>query len=460
MLKYALFAIFLSLFPLILSSSCKTIEPNNEYPKLIITTDIGGDPDDTQSLIRLLIYSNELEIAGIIVSASGTRGELGVDTIQPQLVKQIISAYGEVAKNLQKHDPNYPSEEYLHSIVKCGNPHRGLNYIGEGNDTEGSEWIITQVDNSESTVNISIWGGQTDVIQALYKVKKIRSHDEYMQFISKIRIYDINDQDGIFPFIREQFPELFYILAKAPEGTDKREGAYRGMYLGGDETTTSLGWLDDNVRIGHGPMGELYPPKTWTAPNPYGALKEGDTPSWFYFLNNGLQNPDHPDWGGWGGRFLRDFNQYYTDAEDFAGAEIHARASVYRWRNSFQADFASRMDRCLMSPTEVNHAPFVVVNGDRSRDILFIDVKPGETITLQANGTQDIDNDILSYHWWIYPEAGSVQECPEMWPIDQPVVTLTIPEGIPGSEMHLICEVSDDGNPALTGYRRIVIRIN
>lgn len=435
-------------------------EINGERPKIIITTDIGGDPDDTQSLIRLLMYSNEFELVGIIVSASGTRGELGVDTIQPQLVRELITAYGMVVQNIQRHDSAYPSEEYLQSIVKRGNPHRGLDNIGKGNDTEGSDWIISQVDNTDKKINISIWGGQTDVVQALYKVKNERSHDEYLDFISRIRIYDINDQDGIFPYIQENFPELFYILAKAPEGIDKREGAYRGMYLGGDETTTSLEWLDANVRFGHGQLGMLYPPKTWTAPNPYGALKEGDTPSWFYFLENGLQDPDHPEWGGWGGRFLRDENQYFMDAEDFAGSEIHARATVYRWRNSFQADFASRMDRCLMQPEEVNHAPSVVVNNDRSKEILFIEVNAGETITVRSNGTLDPDNDSLSYRWWIYPEAGSMKECPTMWPVDQRDVTLTIPEGLPGNELHLICEVTDNGLPMLTGYRRIVLRIN
>ncbi len=31
-------------------------------PRLIVLTDIGGDPDDQQSMIRLMLYSNEFEI--------------------------------------------------------------------------------------------------------------------------------------------------------------------------------------------------------------------------------------------------------------------------------------------------------------------------------------------------------------------------------------------------------------
>ncbi len=32
-------------------------------------------------------------------------------------------------------------------------------------------------------------------------------------------------------------------------------------------------------------------------------ISEGDSPSYFYFLNNGLRNSDDPSYGGWGGRF-------------------------------------------------------------------------------------------------------------------------------------------------------------
>ncbi|NJK93954.1 MAG: DUF1593 domain-containing protein [Bacteroidales bacterium] len=38
-------------------------------PRLLITTDIGGDPDDQQSLVRLMVYTNEFEIEGLISSA-------------------------------------------------------------------------------------------------------------------------------------------------------------------------------------------------------------------------------------------------------------------------------------------------------------------------------------------------------------------------------------------------------
>ena len=74
-----------------------------------------------------------------------------------------------------------------------------------------------------------------------------------------------------------------------------------------------------HVRKDRGPLGALYPTNTWTAPNPHACLKEGDTPSWFYFLPIGLGDPAHPEWGGWGGRFRREKGGPYRDAQDTVG---------------------------------------------------------------------------------------------------------------------------------------------
>ncbi len=48
----------------------------DDRPRLIVLTDIGGDPDDQQAMVRLLTYANEFEIEGLIASAAGTPGEL------------------------------------------------------------------------------------------------------------------------------------------------------------------------------------------------------------------------------------------------------------------------------------------------------------------------------------------------------------------------------------------------
>jgi len=86
---------------------------------------------------------------------------------------------------------------------------------------------------------------------------------------------------------------MFYVLSMAPPGRDKREATFRGMYLTGDESLASRAWVAANVHS-RGPLGALYPLKTWTAPNPHSCLKEGDTPSWFFFLARGGNDPDDP----------------------------------------------------------------------------------------------------------------------------------------------------------------------
>ena len=74
-----------------------------ERPRLAVLTDIGGDPDDQQSMIRLMVYANEFEIEGLIASAAGTPGELKEAVTRPDSIRQIVDAYGQVRPNLIKH---------------------------------------------------------------------------------------------------------------------------------------------------------------------------------------------------------------------------------------------------------------------------------------------------------------------------------------------------------------------
>jgi len=430
----------------------------SQPPRLLITTDIGGDPDDTQSLIRLMFYSNEFEIEGLISSASGTPGELDKSIVRPDLIREIINTYNQVYPGLLKHSQEYPSPEKLLSVVKSGNPYRGWKYVGEGHDTEGSEWIINAADKKDSRpLNICIFGGQTDVAQALWKVKRYRSEKEYSDFISKIRIYDIDDQDRIFSDLFAEHPSLFYILAKASAGADKREGAYRGIYLGGDESLTSMAWLKENVLENHGPLGELYPVKTWTAPNPHGVMKEGDTPSWFFFLKNGLNVAEHPEYGGWGGRFVRNEKGYYIDAVDSVPGAKNARATVFRWRDDFQRDWSARMDRCVENPDRCNHPPEVMVNNDKGKDLLINHSSKGKTVELNSAGTIDPDGNSLRYEWIVYPEAEALSGKITV-KTDKSKAFVKLPSTKNGQTIHLILRVTDDGTPELTSYKRIDIR--
>ena len=147
-----------------------------DRPRLAILTDIGGDPDDQQSMIRLMVYANEFEIEALIASASGTPGELKKAVTRRDLIMQIIDAYAKVLPNLQKHASGWPRPGQLRQRVKSGNPQRGRDHIGEGHDTEGSRELVSLVDAGtfERPLNLAIWGGQTDLAQALYRVRQDR----------------------------------------------------------------------------------------------------------------------------------------------------------------------------------------------------------------------------------------------------------------------------------------------
>lgn len=258
-------------------------------------------------MIRFLLYSNTFDIEGLIATYTNYD-----KTSHPELIKEIVGKYGQVHDNLIKHDYRYPAEEELLSVIKQGNTKCGIEQVGEGKDTEGSEWIISVVDKEDDRpVWITVWGAPTDLAQAIWKVTNTRSEEEAAAFKSKIRVYSILDQyDTTGQWIKENYPDITYLTSYS---------SFRGMYRGGDETLSGEAWVRENVAENHGILGTAYP--VYDGGDNIGTvkgMKEGDTPSFLYLIQNGLNDCEHPTYGGWGGRFEQDGNQY-TDAQDTYG---------------------------------------------------------------------------------------------------------------------------------------------
>ncbi|MFH0756762.1 MAG: hypothetical protein V2B15_05710 [Bacteroidota bacterium] len=97
--------------------------------------------------------------------------------------------------------------------------------------------------------------------------------------------------------------------------------------------------------------------------------------------------------------------------------------------------------------------------GDETKDVLFVEAGGGDRLSFSAMDSYDMDANKLNFTWWTYPEAGTNMQCPSLENYLTPAVSFVVPDSESGTELHLICEVTDQGVPALTSYRRIVIRI-
>jgi hypothetical protein len=154
---------------LILIMPCSTFGQTISKHRLIVLSDIEADPDDSQSLIRLLLYSNQIDIEGLIAITSIHQKM----RVAPETIRKIIIAYGKVQPNLLKHKSGFPSEQYLLALVKQGLPVFGMEGVGKEKDSEGSEWIIKVLEKSdERPVWISIWGGSNCLAQTLWKLRE------------------------------------------------------------------------------------------------------------------------------------------------------------------------------------------------------------------------------------------------------------------------------------------------
>ena len=449
--------------------------------RVIVLTDIGSDPDDTQSMVRLLLYSDVIDIEGLIATTSTWKKT----SVSPELIQAVVRAYSEVCGNVVKHDANYPPAEALEAVVKHGRAEYGMNGVGPGKDSEGSDWIIRTLErNDDRPLWISVWGGANTLAQALYKLRATKPAPEVDRLVAKLRVYTISDQDDSGPWIRKTFPALFYIVTP---GGDYGAATWTGINTfvpGIDNTTISNKWIAEHIQQGHGPLGAAYPDVA------YGV--EGDTPSWLGLIPNGLSDPDHPEWGGWGGRYeLYRPEVHVMDPRTFIGgvpiepetrpiwtnaiddytppliAEYgratrpgeksfkNFKATIWRWRDDFQNDFAARMDWTTKSYAEANHPPVPTLDHPDA-----FTVRSGEGFGLGAHGTTDPDGDSLSCFWFQYREAGSYQGILKINSAENAVgVWVTTPKVEKVETVHLILTVTDKGSPPLSRYKRVIVTI-
>lgn len=468
--------------------------PYQNKPRVFVLSDIGNEPDDQMSLTRFLLYSNEMTIEGLVATTSTWQKK----KVSPDMMELVVGHYAEVQPNLIKHDPAYPSAASLKSLIASGQADYGMAAVGEGKSTEGSRRLQRAIERSTDKnrpLYINLWGGANTLAQALSDLSRQSPVDKVTALTRNLIVYSISDQDDAGSWVRSHYPEMTYIVDPSTQkGEDYSRATWTGIsgdkYYrnapGADFTTVSQSWLDKNIRS-KGPLGKGY--------LQYAFIMEGDTPAFLGLIRNGLDSEMNPGWGGWGGRYILrnvqgESRPVWSSGGDFFpgnpnGADTVTgkdgkqytsnQATIWRWREAFQHDFAARMDWSIKDYADANHNPVAVVNGVNGKTPVIVKARVGETLRLNAEGSRDPDNNALSYKWIAYPEATSaISKQIDIKDVRgtrgeenltaPPVLSVEKAESVetqvrilnPGTE-HIILAVTDTGSPSLTSYRRVIV---
>ena len=462
----------------------------SDQPRVVVTSD--GEIDDECSLVRFLLYANEFDVEGIITSSSQYHWQghrwAGDDWALPYL-----DAYARVYPNLVKHDPRYPTPNYLRSRTALGN------VISEGDmkdETPGSQLIVKVLldETDDRPVWLQAWGGPNTIARALKTIEE--NHPEKMTEVAKkIRLYLIWEQDSTYQdYIRPHWgkfniPTIIsdQFIAFAYENQRKAVPQEVQHYF-------SAAWMNQNALRDRGPLLALY-----KSEDDGRFRSEGDSPAFLHVIPNGLRSDESPDWGGWGGRFVNVRENTWLDPVSEPGYEYPAgrwytgsawgrqrvkreipndEAMVaylrpqWRWIEAIQNDFAARADWCVKEFKDANHAPVVSIDSVPSRE-----VRPGEAVKLAATAT-DPDGDEMAFRWWQYSEADSARSgvsfqlakptseasLPLASPKERKLeayatqASFVVPDE-PDKQVHIILEVTDNGTPPLVAYQRVVCDI-
>jgi len=333
--------------------------PGLETFRVLVSTDLGGDPDDIQSLVHLLHYSDVLKVEGII-STAGPGSTPRAENVRHWVRRTDLD-------HLRRRGyVELMSEADVLAVVKQGA--LAARAPGPGGETEGSQWIVQQAHASDPLhvrgsghrpegkgrpLWVLVWGSLTDVAQALHDDPTTADRIRIYYIGSSNTVNDPASRDYVFNGMRDKWTDLWWIengiLPKLSHDT------FRGYYLGGDQSGEwgNRSFVEHNIR-GHGTthggefaekLGDALPLASW----PEGVLKEGDTPSFLYLLSSpigGVGDVDDPTGESWGGRFRRPYPDLYPNYYTDLGASAkECQATINRWRVAYLSDWKQRWDR-------------------------------------------------------------------------------------------------------------------
>lgn len=477
-------------------------------PRTIVTTDL--ECDDICALIHMLLYTNEIDLDGIVVTSSTyhwtgdgkhTQAEINDHTIGAEhqeegnnltewrpmdleyLPKLISEDYAEVYPSLSANDERYPSPDELLSRVYLGN------YEFEGDtrsDTEGSDFIKQcLLDDDDRTLYLEAWGGSNTVARALMSIeeehKDSSDWDAIRKSVSeKAILISFGDQDTTYEdYIAKQWPDLKHMYCvTAAYGYGMQNVAPLDV-----QDTFRPAWLKENIKFDHGALLEAYPligdgihyegeidssqfgdleavKNSWLSYvgidyQQYDFISEGDAPCFMYLIPVGLRGVENSAYGSWGGRMD---DKGAIPEYDVTRGMVTDGYSAHRWLKAYQNDFAARADWCVKAYDECNHQPVVDV------ETADFEAQAGTTVELKGKA-YDPDGDQITSNWFVYGEAseydGESAATMDVWEHDALETSFTIPaDAKKGDVFNLVLEVTDDGEPALTRYAQVIVTVN
>lgn len=476
---------------------------NGRMARTIITTD--GEIDDVDTFIRMLLYSNEYNVEGLIYSSSmwhykgdgkgtlftsempmtkkmyGAKTDLRWPGVQ--WMQDLLAAYTKVYPNLSQNAKGYPSPDYLKSIVKVGN----IDFEGEMDKiTEGSEWIKSKLlDQNPDPIYLQAWGGTNTIARALKSIEEqFSAYPDWEKIKEKVSgkaiIYTVMDQDATYKkYIGVHWPKIltfynafqFGALAYNWKKTIplSMQSYFEGPYMSsklilnhGPLLNMYYSYGDGKKQAGdpehvHGDPGRIKNSQ-WGSFMPYDFISEGDSPAFLQLVDVGLDNLVHPNYGGWGGRFVQSPDNPYRYEDGPRSADFNAETGKMdinfpqtRWLKAIQEDLAARADWCIKPYSQANHPPQIIVKEGTN-----ITGKPGQKIRLHIEA-KDPDAQAVQLSAWPYQEAGSGKA--EVV-LNGNEAGIQIPSTAKkGETYHIVFEGTDKGSPSLTRYKRVIISI-
>jgi len=511
-------------------SSPKPGAPDVAKPRVVVTTD--PELDDSNSLIRYLLYSTDFRTEGIIYASSqfhwkgdGTGKKWSVPGREyfrfglnlcpceswrwapgERFIDDDVDIYERVYPNLRIHHADYPTPAELRSKIRWGN----VDFDGDiSKDTPGSNLIrdLLLDDKDPEPIYLLAWGGASTISRALKSIQ-----DQYQGTpdwpalrarISRKAILSLSgDQDDTYAnYIHPNWPDIRSLTA-GQGGVGVGYGAF--VFASAENAPYySVDWTRANISS-RGPFGEHYRVwgdgkqmvkgdrfdyfglsgqtsaelrakgyVVWLPPRPKSEfLGEGDTFTFFNLIGNGLDAYRDDTAGGWAGHVTvnpassgraaqgapaMSFEAFMKSLEGIGpeGPATRPPSPQPNFTAAAQNDFATRM-KWSVTPTYAgaNHEPTVAVRGSA-----HISARAGETVRLEG-AASDPDGNALAVRWWRWKD---VDTYPGEVMIANPAslsTSVQVPgDAAAGQTIQLVLEVTDNGTPPLTRYRRVTISV-